>query len=298
MCIAVKVEQDLITYGESQRGLMSIVIVVKVSEGLVLAADSAATLLGTLHGPNIEQSGVLKTFYNADKLFQIGDLPIGVLTWGNAFIGPRTLESIVREWEHNAHWESLIQYKQQYNEERYSVRKCAESLLQHLTATHRSEFSSLPMEQQPAIGIIVAGYSEGEFFPEIWRFVVPLDEKVHNQRPDINNQPNFGASWFGLTDAIVRLHFGHDDGAVTVLSERLGVPESEIRDILAPFQYPIPFAQMPLQDAVDYANYIINIVIGRYRFVLGPDLCGGEIDIATITQKEFKWISQKSCGLE
>ena len=276
---------------------MSVVIVVKVSEGLVLAADSAATLMGKISGPDVEQEGVLKTFFNAKKLLQIGDLPIGVLTWGHAFIGPRTLESLVREWEHDDHWESSEQYKQKH-EIPFKVRKCAEGLLQHLTRVHAGEFSDLPKEQQPGIGMIVAGYSEGEFFPEIWRFVVPFDEEVHNQRPDINGKPDFGASWFGMTEPIVRLHFGRDDKAIKAVSEKFGIPEAEIRDILKPLQYPVPFAQMPLQDAIDYADYIINVVIGRYRFVLGPEFCGGEIDIAAITQGEFTWISRKSWKIE
>ena len=276
---------------------MSVVIVVKVSEGLVLAADSAAILMGKISGPDVEQEGVLKTFFNAKKLLQIGDLPIGVLTWGHAFIGPRTLESLVREWEHDDHWESSEQYKQKH-EIAFKVRKCAEGLLEHLTRVHAGEFSDLPKEQQPGIGMIVAGYSEGEFFPEIWRFVVPFDEEVHDQRPDIDGKPNFGASWFGMTEPIVRLHFGRDDKAIKAVSEKFGIPEAEIRDILIPLQYPVPFAQMPVQDAIEYANYMINVVIGRYRFVLGPEFCGGEIDIAAITQRKFNWISRKSWKIE
>jgi len=253
--------------------------------------------MGKMSGPDGEQEGVLKTFLNAKKLLQIGDLPIGALTWGHAFIGPRTLESLVREWEYDNHWESLELYKKKHNDP-FEVLKCAKGLLQHLTRVHASEFSDLPKEQQPGIGMVVAGYSEGKFFPEIWRFVVPLDEEVHNQRPDIKGKPNFGASWFGMTEPIVRLHFGRDDKAIKAVSEKFGIPEAEIRDILKPLQYPVPFAEMPLQDAIDYANYMINVVIGRYRFVLGPEFCGGEIDIAAITQREFNWISCKSWKTE
>jgi hypothetical protein len=55
---------------------------------------------------------------------------------------------------------------------------------------------------------------------------------------------------------------------------------------------------MPLQEAIDYVNYMVNVVTGRYRFVLGPEFCGGEIDIAAITQRKFNWISQKSWKIE
>ncbi|MBS1254105.1 MAG: hypothetical protein MAG451_03161 [Anaerolineales bacterium] len=269
---------------------MSIVLVVKVSEGLVLAADSASTLHGRVESPQGVQEGILKTYYNARKLLQIGDFPIGVLTWGQAYIGPRTVESYIRKWEHGHKWQSRKEYQAEYDDS-FIVRDVALGLLTHLREAYEEEYSD---DQQPVLGVLVAGYSEGEFFPEIWRFVLPMDDDVVNQRPDVDGKPDFGASWFGMTDPIVRLHFGRDEAVVRSISETFGIPESEVRDALQRLEYRIPFAMMPLQDAIEYANYMLNVVIGRYRFVVGPELCGGEIDIAAITQREFKWISRKS----
>ena len=48
------------------------------------------------------------------------------------------------------------------------------------------------------------------------------------------------------------------------------------------------------QDAIDLALWLTNIVIGRFRFVIGVPLCGGDIDIAVITPKEFSWVKRKS----
>lgn len=278
---------------------MSVVIVVKVSEGLVLAADSAATLTGRVKKPDgTVEEGVVQTFYNAKKLLQLGsDLPIGVLTWGQAFIGSRTIESLVREWEYNNSWQSLANFREAYPDSQYRVQDCARELMAHISKTHQDEFGSLPKEQQPGVGLVVAGYSEQGFFPEIWRFVVPLDDDVSNQRPDVNGKPNFGASWFGITEPIIRLHFGRDDSAIQIISEKYNIPPDDIHNALGPLEYQVPFAQMPLQDAIEYANYLLNVVIGRFRFVVGPELCGGQIDIAAITQREFNWISRKTWKL-
>ena len=277
------------------RGFMSIVIVVKVSEGLVLGADSAATLTGKIRGPgDTVFDGVLQTFYNAKKLMQIGDFPIGVLNWGHAFIGSRTLESHIRQWEHNEHWRSREEYLK-HHEGPFGVKDCTEGLLKHLTAVYAEELKD--MKEKPQIGVIVAGYSQRDFFPEVWRFVIPVDSEVHNQRPDKGGKPDFGASWFGVTEPIVRLHFGCDDRVPHLISERFSISEDEVRDTLRQLQYPIAFDPMPLQDAIDYAGYMLNVAIGRYRFVLGPELCGGEIEIAVITQNEFRWVSQKSWKL-
>ena len=278
---------------------MSVGIVVKVSEGLVLGADSAATVHGRIEGPDGIQEGVVKTYYNARKLLQIGDFPIGLFTWGQPYIGARTVESLVREWEHDRRWQSLDEFKHlRDGSDRYSVRACAEELRQHLAAAHEAEFGHQPEQQRPGLGVIVAGYSAGEFFPEIWRFAVPFDDTIHDQRPDRDGKPDFGASWFGLTEAIVRLHFGRDNQVISIISERFGIPVEDVGEALAPLQYQVPLAVMPLQDAIEYAHYMINVAIGRYRFVIGPELCGGQIEVAAITQREFRWISRKSWGLE
>lgn len=244
------------------------------------------------------KEGVIQTFYNAKKLLQLGnDLPIGVLTWGQAFIGSRTIESLVREWEYNNSWQSLNTFRKAYPDKQYSVQNCAKELMEHITKAHQEEFGEIPKEQQPGVGLVVAGYSEQGFFPEIWRFVVPFDDDVSNQRPDVDGKPNFGASWFGITEPIVRLHFGRDDSAVQIISEKFNIPPDELRNALRPLEYQVPFPQMPLQDAIEYAHYMISVVIGRFRFVVGAELCGGQIDIAAITQREFNWISKKTWKL-
>jgi hypothetical protein len=127
---------------------------------------------------------------------------------------------------------------------------------------------------------------------------LPFDDQVHNQRPDRDGKPDFGASWFGLTEPIVRLHWGRDEAAISIIAERFGIPQQDIREALNPLQYQVPFAVMPLQDAIEYAHYMLNVTVGRYRFVVGPELCGGEIEIVAITQRQFKWISRKSWKLE
>jgi hypothetical protein len=272
---------------------VSVAVVVKVSEGLVLGADSAATIRGRREGPQGIQEGVLKTYFNARKLLQIGKFPIGVLTWGAAFIGPRTIESLVREFEYERKWQDDL-----VRGARFQVRECAEELCKYLSGIHAEEFGD-QAESHSIVGVIVAGYSGGGFAPEIWRFVLPFDSggQIHDQRPDVDGKPSFGASWFGQTDAIVRLHFGRDNRAIGVISEKFGIPADQVSEALQPLEYQIPFFVMPLQDAIEYANYVLSVATGRYRFMVGPELCGGAIEIAVITPEEFKWVSRKTLSL-
>jgi hypothetical protein len=277
---------------------MSVGIVVKVSEGLVLGADSASTLHGRIERPDgAQQEGVVKIFHNSKKLLQIGDFPIGFFTWGQAFLGSRTIESLVREWEHNNGWQSRDDRKARDIDHRFTVQECAEGLREHLIKFYEEQFGEQPREKRPVLGVVIAGYSQNAFFPEIWRSVFPVDDHIVNQRPDKDGKPDFGANWYGLADAIVRLHWGRDDRVIKIIAEGFGIPEDEIQRILEPLEYQIPFAVMPLQDAIEYTHYMINVAVGRYRFVAGPELCGGEIDVAAITQREFRWISRQSWKL-
>ena len=56
---------------------MSIVASVKVNDGIVLGADSAATISAQV-APNIVQS--VKTYQNAQKIYRIADLKAAILT--------------------------------------------------------------------------------------------------------------------------------------------------------------------------------------------------------------------------
>lgn len=282
---------------------MSICISVKVSEGLVLAADSSVAIQGRIGGiAKQEQAGILKTYDHARKLSQIKDYPIGTLTWGTALIGARSVESLIKEYEYFLL--SLEEEQEKIREQRmrdeadinkrpeYNVRGIANGLLKHVKNFYDAEFAG--ESEQPRLGILVSGYSSGNFFPKQWLIELHKPVELKEVRPDVDGKPSFGADWFGLTDAIIRLHWGRDDNAINILAKHFKVSDDEIQQLLNRLEYPVIYNGMPLQDAIDYAVYVVNVVIGRFRFVVGAPLCGGEIDVAVITPNEFNWIQKKS----
>lgn len=278
---------------------MTICVSVKVSEGLVLGADSTAAIEGHI-GDN--PPGVLKTYDHVRKLAHIKDYPIGTLTWGTAHVGARSVDSLIKEYEYTL--PSLQEEQERRKEQRmrgespkeyrYNVRHIAERLVAHIKEFYDREFQNRPESERPFLGLLASGYSSGQFFPEQWLVQLPAMPELHELRPGRDGQPDFGANWFGLTDAIIRLHWGRDDKALAILSERFDVPLDAIRELFAPLQYPVLFGGMPLQDAIDYVVYLINVVIGRYRFVVGAPLCGGDIDVAVIRPNDFTWVKRKS----
>ena len=282
---------------------MTICVAVKVSEGLVLAADSTATVQGWLGQPG-GQPQILKTYDHARKLSHIKDYPIGTLSWGTSLIGSRSVESLIKEFEYSL--PSVVEEQEKMREIRkaqgqvpdekkfaYSVREIAASLLKHISNFYMAEFEAMS-DNKPGLGILVSGYSSGQFFPEQWVLDIPKSPELIELRPNQNGKPNFGSNWFGMTDAINRLHKGLDDRVIGKVIELTKLPHEEVLKLFADLEYPVLFDGMPLQDAIDYATYLINVVIGRFRFVLGAPICGGEVDVAVITPNAFTWIQRKS----
>jgi hypothetical protein len=284
---------------------MTICVSLRVSEGLVLAADSTASIQGTLQDDKGNQtSGILKTYDNAQKLSHLKDYPIGTLTWGISQIGSRTVVSLIKEFEYSL--PSLDEETEKIREKRmrgetvdtnsyqYKVKEISQNLHDNISNFYLTEYSKIPPDKQPPLGILVSGYSSGNYIPDQWLINLPSSTEISELRPDINGKPSFGANWFGLTDAIIRLHWGRDDQIIDLVAKHFNVSVDEVRPLVDRFQYPVPFEGMPLQDAIDYTVYLVNVAIGRFRFVIGAPLCGGEIDVAVITPNSFTWVKRKS----
>jgi len=144
--------------------------------------------------------------------------------------------------------------------------------------------------------LVSGGYSSNEFFPKEFKFNLPQDQDISTVRPDNGNQPVFGVSWYGLNDGIVRFHFGYDSvlkNEVLTLFENDAEMKENISEIFKKYEFRCDWGSMPLQDAIDYVNYLVNIMIGKHRFYHGVPLCGGQIDIAIVTYKGFRWVNSK-----
>lgn len=254
---------------------MTVAIVVQVSEGLVLAADSAMIVQGELRLPGQPPTtGLLKIYNSATKIIQLKNWPVGVVTFGAAQIGNRTIESHVREFAGS-----------QPDEQPRSIEQLAREL-------HAFIAPRIPDVAPPSqLGVHLAGYPAEGFFPEQYLLSFPgAVERIRPDNPD--GSPNFGATWHGMTDAINRLYMGIEPQARTALVAA-GVTEQQLA-VLSQFEYPVIWAAMPLQDAIDFAAWLAEIAIGRFRFVVGAAMVVGPVDIAIVTPQGFRWIRRKT----
>ena len=64
---------------------------------------------------------------------------------------------------------------------------------------------------------------------------------------------------------------------------------------LIEFQTPLVNTSMPVQDAIDLAEFLVDMTKRYVAFLPGADTVGGETDIATVTKYEgFRWIRRQA----
>jgi hypothetical protein len=66
------------------------------------------------------------------------------------------------------------------------------------------------------------------------------------------------------------------------------------RRIVAEVVVPIPIEAMPLQDAIEFTEYLGKVACGYDRFSVGPPAVGGELDVLVLLPSRRQWIRRKS----
>jgi hypothetical protein len=264
---------------------MSVVATVKVYDGIVLGAESMTQVTAVVNG----QQQLIKSYENAQKIFHVGVFPIGLLTYGIGNIGRRSMESFVHEFS-QAEKALLSQPDQHVN-----VEQTAERFFTFMQQHYNQAFGAVPAQQQPGLGFVVAGYSEGEHLASEWEFILPQ----HNAPQLVRPQNEVGASWRGVGSPFSRLMFGFDPVLEAQLIQA-GMPAAEVqrfKTVASGIQTRIAFDGMPLRDAIGYCKFIIQTTIGWCTYAMGAALCGGPVKLAQITRgSDFEWITPRSEG--
>jgi hypothetical protein len=150
--------------------------------------------------------------------------------------------------------------------------------------------------------VFLAGFSPREPLPETWHISVHLRD-VSEAVVSIRKPGDFGSNWGGQFDGVQRFHKGYDLGVIQALTNsllrRYSVNVSSQDDLrqlvetaVAPFEYQVPFAAMPIQEGIAYVKFLLDIAILQHRFVIGAPTCGGSIRIAVVRKHEgFEWVT-------
>lgn len=258
---------------------MSLGIVLKGPEGIVLAADSRVTLFSTMQMPNQPQALLLPaSFDNATKLLRAkGHDYVAAVTYGQAAIGqqqPRTAHSFLPEFE------------LELGEKRFKVHEFAKRLGDFFLRQWQA--ANMPAVVAPGeeMVFLVAGYSEKEPYGEVYEVHVPTTPAPITRIP----VGEFGMVWGGQRNITDRIVQGFDSAAINMIYDALNIPPAQRNqvslelELKTKLQLKIPIQFLPLQDCVDYVIFLIRSTILLQKWIVDVRGVGGAVDVATITR--------------
>jgi hypothetical protein len=264
---------------------MSLGIVIKGPEGVVLACDSRVTLTAQQEG----QPPILVNFDNATKLLSFVQPHnyFGCVVYGVAVIGLRTAHSFVpelqRELDKRSRRLTTIEY----------ARIVSNFYLEQWKKVMPSDYAGIPMV------FIMGGYDEGDAYSKVFLFNIPFAPEPIEQNP---GEGNFGMTWGGQLDIVSRLVHGFDPRLAGVLKAEFNLADDQLKTLIDKLQsileISIPFQILPLQDCVNLAHYLIQTTINGQNVSIGIRGVGGPIDVATITRSDgLVYITKKTIRL-
>jgi hypothetical protein len=252
---------------------MTLAVSIRIPDGLVLAVDSLSTIAGSL---NLSVNAGFKCSScgadNQVKTIPIPPLPFpvstksaaqklvkfkdkfGVAFFGNSFVNKKSMLSQIRTLE--AAISGPVA----------TVDTVAEKILYHFERELREEVKELSQIPENVIpfGFQVVGFDDvGE--GKTW--IIEL-----GRTPRKKAESALGITFTGDINLVQKL-FKQDPGIPT--------PQPNL-------------LSYSLQDAVDYAKFLIHFVADYQRFANMIPTVGGDVDIALVTSYAgFKWIERK-----
>jgi hypothetical protein len=270
---------------------MSIGILVNVHDGLVLAADSASTLTVLAAGQG--QPRALNVYNNANKIVNLckGE-PVGCVAYGSGSIGSASISTLLKDFRKLFTDGGLAPGIRKVDFSIEGVSRALSSFLSDRVAALQ------PTEPKPSIGMMIGGYSKGSSLSEAWQLI--FNNGVTNGPTMIRPQGDVGINWGGEQEAINRIVLGFSPllgPTLASLIQPTPTPEqigTVTQELMKKLQAPLAFAPMPIQDAIDLAEWLVHTAEMFSRFIPGATSVGGPIESAAITKHEgFKWVKRK-----
>ncbi|WP_194727399.1 hypothetical protein [Noviherbaspirillum malthae] len=259
---------------------MTVLVSVKINDGVVMAADSASSYA----------SGMV--YNHSRKIVNLGEgLPVGAMVTGNGGIGNESIETLLKDLRKRLNGDDPAYSDWALDASSYSMESIAIKLRRFLF-----EEKSMPNGSNTWTKLRLCGYSAGRPLAEVWE--VSLMGESAPAPVCIQGEHEFGLRWDGEYEALDRLVFGLGTRFNEFAVKHGMEPEqaAALREALVPELYELLFVEaMPIQDAIDLARYLVETTIGFIKFsVSRPKGVGGAIELASITKHEgFHWVQRR-----
>lgn len=290
---------------------MTIAAVYVTSEGIVLGADSTASVL-------VSRGGVpsYHFFNHNQKLLEIGqDGTFGIVTWGLASLDGlsyRTLAARLGDdllanpaktpFEVAGRWAAMffplymatVEASERRNElgakAPFAQPAGASAPSPHMrTQEEEEEFAS--MEWDFAVGFCIGGYCVPDREPAAFEITFrPADTS-----PPTPKQIAVGSyKFWGAPNRVHRLISGRDPRLFDDIKAcgKWNGTDDELSKIL--LNRALDHAQLPVRDALDFVHFCIYSTIKGMKFSNDAQISGGPIELAVITtDRNFRWVKHK-----
>jgi len=259
---------------------LTICVGIQVNDGLVFAADSAVTIT---YGSNVN------VFSHGNKVFNLHrQLPVCAMFSGLGNIGASSISSIAKDFR------LAISGEGDYRVDpgNFTIKEVAEKAKKFI---FDDRYNLLANKPNSDLMFHIGGYSSGGEKAERWLVKIVGED---NTSPDpVCQGDSPGLNWSGQPEAIYRLIMGVSMNHMAALKasglddeQSAAVSQALTRDM----QANVVVDAMPIQDAIDLADFLVETTKRYVRFLPGADTVGGETDIAVVTRHEgFKWIRRK-----
>ncbi len=275
---------------------MTVAISCNLSDGVILGVDSAVTVVAS--------SDHLKIWENAEKLFQIGARPIGAAIYGLAGFGDRSIGSYLREFE-LSNPGSVLTTENELAAVVEAIRffladKYHATIVPAIQAAGRDFNQELQAGTVPVLGVVIGGYSAGQYLPELWHIIIPYHANPNSAQQRFT-RGNIGVTWYSMYEPIVRYINGYDTDLLNelkvyvrgLLARDFTVAENSQMDaITAKFQYTVSFASMPIAQGIEYVKFLVDLAIKHFHFSSGlahapftEKVVGGRAQLGVVTYK-------------
>ena len=263
---------------------MTVCVAIKVHDCIVFAADSASSLV--LTDPN-GQSLVSNIWQHGIKVFNLHrELPIVAMTAGMGHLGPASISNLAKDLRLELSGDGA----DALDTESYDI----ESVASRARDFFEKKYNSIsPAPAHPhAFEFWIGGYGANGARGEIWKLkiesgnVLPVEQLAKAEDDD-------KVLWGGQAKAISRLLVGFDNDTATELLN-LKLPIQDIERLKQKSLTPLVHSTMPVQDAINLADFLVDVTKRYFAFRPGANVVGGDTEIATVTKHEgFKWIKRK-----
>jgi hypothetical protein len=269
---------------------VTIAITVQVHDGVVLASDSATTLIDTT-----APSSVLNVYNNANKIFNLRKgLPIGGMTYGMGSIGSSSISTLTKDLRRRFAGEDKNFMGWHIDADNFTIEDIAKKIREFL---YDENFLALKIAASSGVqlGFVVAGYSSEMQLSEVW--LIEIKDGQCDPPRVLIPQGATDVSAGGDPEVFSRLVLGYGQNLAHAL-QKFGVPQPTVEQavlaIRAELFVPLVEPPMPIQDAIDFAEFLVQTTTIFTRFKRGAATVGGPVESAAITKHEgFKWVRRK-----